>query len=79
MKADEYDALIRDPSDFWLRTNLPRIFGVFKAFSQLLPWTSFEEIAIQSFVPFGNPEIQAGFKALLEAGTESLKWLAKVG
>jgi uroporphyrinogen-III decarboxylase len=79
MKADEYDALIRDPSDFWLRTYLPRIFGVFKAFSQLPPWTSFEEIAIQSFVPFGNPDIQAGFKALLDAGTESLKWLGKVG
>ena len=79
MKADEYDALIRDPSDFWLRTYLPRVFGVFKAFPQLPPWTSFEEIAIQSFVPFGLPDIQAGFKALLEAGTESLKWLAAVG
>jgi hypothetical protein len=79
MKADEYDALIRDPSDFWLRTYLPRVFGVFKAFPQLPPWTSFEEIAIQSFVPFGLPEVQAGFKALLEAGTESLKWLAAVG
>jgi hypothetical protein len=79
MKADEYDALIRDPSDFWLRTYLPRVFGVFKAFPQLPPWTSFEEIAIQNFVPFGIPEVQAGFKALLEAGTESLKWLAAVG
>jgi hypothetical protein len=79
MKADEYDALIRDPSDFWLRTYMPRVFGVMKAFPQLPPLTSFEEIAIQSFVPFGNPDIQAGFRALLDAGTESLKWLAKVG
>ncbi len=79
MKADEYDALIRDPSDFWLRTYMPRVFGVLKAFPQLPAWTSFEEIAIQSFIPFGLPDIQAGFKALLEAGTESLKWLAAVG
>jgi uroporphyrinogen-III decarboxylase len=79
MKADEYDALIRDPSDFWLRTYLPRVFGAFKAFTQLPPWTSFEEIAIQSFVPFGLPDIQAGFQALLEAGRESLKWLASAG
>jgi hypothetical protein len=79
MKADEYDALIKDPSNFWLRIYLPRIFGVFKAFTQLPPWTSFEEIAIQNLVPFGLPDIQAGFKALLEAGTESLKWLMKVG
>ena len=79
MQADEYDALIKDPSNFWLRIYLPRIFGVFKAFPQLPPWTSFEEIAIQNLVPFGLPDVQAGFKALLEAGTESLKWIMKVG
>jgi hypothetical protein len=79
MKASEYDALIRDPSDFWLRTYLPRVFGAFKAFTTLPPWTSFEEIAIQSFIAYGMPDVQAGFKALLEAGSESLKWLAVVG
>ena len=79
MKADEYDALIKDPSDFWLRTYMPRVFGAFKAFTQLPPWTSFEEIAIQSFVPFGMPDVQAGFQALLEAGRESLSWMAVVG
>ena len=79
MKADEYDALIKDPSNFWLRTYMPRVFGALKAFPQLPPLTSFEEIAIQSFVPFGFPEVQEGFKALMAAGTESLKWLASVG
>ena len=79
MKADEYDALIKDPSDFWLRTYMPRVFGAFKAFNTLPPWTSFEEIAIQSFVPFGMPDVQAGFQALLEAGRESLRWIAVVG
>lgn len=79
MKADEYDALIKDPTNFWLRTYMPRVFGAFKAFPQLPPLTSFEEIAIQSFVPFGLPDVQAGFQALLEAGTESLKWVAAVG
>ncbi len=79
MKADEYDALIKDPSNFWLRTYMPRVFGALKAFPQLPPLTSFEEIAIQSFVPFGLPDVQAGFKALMEAGTESLKWVAVVG
>ena len=79
MKPDEYDTLIRDPSDFWLRTYMPRVFGALKGFPQLPALTSFEEIAIQSFVPFGMPEVQDGFKALMEAGTESLKWLAAVG
>ena len=79
MKANEYDALINDPSDFWLRIYMPRVFGAFKAFTTLPPLTSFEEIAIQSFVPFGMPDVQAGFQALLEAGRESLKWIAAVG
>ena len=30
MTADEYDAFIRDPSDFWIRTFLPRAFGAFE-------------------------------------------------
>jgi uroporphyrinogen-III decarboxylase len=79
MKASEYDALIKDPSDFWLRIYMPRVFGAFKAFQTLPPLTSFEEIAIQSFVPFGMPDVQAGFQALLEAGRESLLWIAAVG
>jgi hypothetical protein len=78
MKADEYDALIKDPSNFWLRTYMPRVFGALKGFPQLPPWTTFEEIAIQSFIPFGLPDVQAGFEALLEAGRESLKWATAV-
>ena len=49
MKADEYDSLIKDPSNFWLQTYMPRVFGAFKGFSQLPPLTSFEEIATQAF------------------------------
>ncbi|OGO32756.1 MAG: hypothetical protein A2Z29_07940 [Chloroflexi bacterium RBG_16_56_11] len=79
MKPDEYDALINDPSDFWLRTYMPRVFGALKAFGQLPPLTSFEEIATMSFLSFGLPEVQAGFQALLEAGRETLRWAAVVG
>ncbi len=79
MKADEYDALIRDPSDFWLRTYLPRVFGALKGFTQLPSWTSFEEIVTGNFLPFANPEVQAGFNAMAKAGMESLKWIAAVG
>ena len=78
MKPSEYDALIRDPSDFWLRTYLPRIFGAFSAFGQMSPWTAFEEIPSTAFLSFGNPAVQAGFNALMQAGTESLKWFGAV-
>jgi hypothetical protein len=79
MKPEEYDALIRDPSDFWLRTYLPRVFGALKAFNNLPPWTAFQEIVTGDFLPFANPEVQAGLNALMKAGMESLKWAAAVG
>jgi hypothetical protein len=34
-KADEYDNLISDPTDFWLRTYLPRIAKAFEPFRRL--------------------------------------------
>ena len=74
MKADEYDDLIRDPSNFWLRTYLPRVFGVFEPLRDIPPFTSIEEIAIGSFVSYAEPEVQTTFKALVEAGRESKKW-----
>ncbi len=79
MKADEYDALINDPTNFWIRTYMPRVFGAFEAWRSIPAFTSFEEIAIQNFIPYGMPEVQASFQALLAAGTESLKWIMAVG
>jgi len=78
MKADEYDALIKDPSNFWLRIYLPRVFGAFEPLRYIPPFTTIEEIAIMSFVPYGRPDVQAAFEALLEAGRESMKWMSAV-
>jgi hypothetical protein len=79
MKADEYDTLINDPTNFWIRTYMPRIFGAFEAWRMIPAFTSFEEIAIQNFIPYGIPDVQASFEALLAAGTESMKWITAVG
>jgi len=79
MKADEYDALIKDPSNFWLRIYMPRVFGVFEPFRRLPPFTTIEEIVIMSFVPYGSKDVQAAFRALLAAGSESVKWIKAVG
>ena len=78
MKADEYDDLLKDPSNFWLRTYLPRVFGAFEPLRNIPPFTTIEEIAIMSFVAYGRPDVQAAFQALLEAGRESMKWVATV-
>jgi len=78
MKADEYDALIKDPSNFWLRIYMPRVFGAFEPLRNIPPFTTIEEIAIMSFVTYGRPDVQAAFEALLEAGRESMKWMSAV-
>ena len=76
MTADEYDALIQDPSYFFNNTYLPRICGALEPFSHLPNLTSFVKIVFVSplLIPFGMPPIQAAYKSLLEAGSEALKW-----
>ena len=37
MKADEYDAFMENPTDFWWRLFLPRIVGAFEPFRKLSP------------------------------------------
>lgn len=76
MKADEYDAFIQDPSYFFTTTYLPRIFGALEPFKMLPNLTVVAEMygAGGTFIPYGLPEVQAAYKALLEAGSEALKW-----
>lgn len=32
-----------------------------------------------NFIPYGTPPVQAAYKALLDAGTEALKWVGAIG
>jgi hypothetical protein len=70
MKPDEYDTLIRDPSDFWLRTFLPRVFGVLQPFTLLNPLTNWVEIPLVQLNVLAVPEAQAALLKLIEAGNE---------
>jgi uroporphyrinogen-III decarboxylase len=74
MKADEYDALIRDPSDFWLRFFLPRAAKALEPLQTLTQLTPMVGIPIFYFIQYGRPEIQEALKALMDAGTEGMKW-----
>jgi uroporphyrinogen-III decarboxylase len=78
MKPEEYDAFIRDPSDFLLRTYLPRSNGAFAGFRKLGPLTPFIGIPVFYITQFGDPEIRAAVQALLDAGQECAKWQAAV-
>jgi hypothetical protein len=76
MKADEYDDLIRDPSDFLMRKYMPRIFGKLQGFQKLGGLGSLLQMPFTStyLTAFGRPEMRTAFEALMSAGEEAIKW-----
>jgi len=74
MKADEYDALIRNPSDFWMRVYMPRIFGALESYQFLQPFTNIIELPATHFLPYTRPEVQDSLRRLIEVGNELSKW-----
>ena len=75
MLAEEYEDLIRDPSDFWLRKYFPRAYSIFDPFKTLPPLTSVIEIQNLPLWPLARPEVQAVLERLLEAGKELSRYL----
>jgi uroporphyrinogen-III decarboxylase len=74
MKADEYDALISDPSDYCLRTWLPRAIGATAPFSKLPSLTSMLGKPQGFLFALGQPDVQAAFQTLADAGREMAKY-----
>jgi hypothetical protein len=82
MKADEYDHFLKDPSDFFMRAYLPRIFGALEPWKMLSPLTDILELPFMGgyMVPVGIPPVQESFKKFLEAGLAAMEWIqAAVG
>jgi hypothetical protein len=81
VKADEYDALLQDPSDFFRRVYLPRVLGAFAPFSELPPLTYILELPTTgpNLAAYGLPVMQEALQKLAEAGREALKWIGYVG
>ncbi|MFC1921419.1 uroporphyrinogen decarboxylase family protein [Chloroflexota bacterium] len=76
MTADEYDDLIDDPSDFMMRTFIPRIFGKLEPFAKISPANMTLELPFTSvyMTGWGTPEIRSALEALMAAGEEAIKW-----
>lgn len=81
MKAEEYDALIQDPTDFWVRQYLPRIMGSLQPLTALSPLVDIMEMPLTpgNMAKYGLPQVQAALEKLLEAGREALNWQQKLG
>lgn len=81
MRADEYDQFIADPSGYFMRTYLPRVFGALGPWSMLPPLTDIIELPFvgASLIPVGLPPVQEAFKKYLEAGQAALEWIQAAG
>ncbi len=74
MKADEYDVLLNDPSDFCFRFYLPRTLGALEPFQRLSPFTHALGMPTSFLVLCTMPDVQAAFQAIVDAGREFGKW-----
>lgn len=79
MMSDEYDILMKNPSDFWMRIYLPRVLGVFEPLKQLQSLTDIWEAPASYFMPFMAPEFKDMLHRLEKAGDELAKWSEVVG
>jgi hypothetical protein len=71
MKADEYDDFILDPSDFWLRTYLPRVFGTLAPMRDFSPLPEIvENVSIGQFSVLANPQVRESLLKLVAVGDE---------
>ncbi|MBN2240930.1 MAG: hypothetical protein JW712_14265 [Dehalococcoidales bacterium] len=79
MMADEYDALIKNPADFWMRTYLPRVLGIFEPLTGLQPLTDIWESPASYFMPFMSPGVKEMLRKLADVGDELARWSEVVG
>ncbi len=79
MRDDEYDYLIRDPSDFFMRVYLPRVFGVFEPYRNLSTLYSLVELPHSYFIPFARPEFVEMWQKFNRIGEEVIRWRDIVG
>lgn len=77
MLADEYDMLINDPSNFFMRAYIPRVMGMLSPWQMLSPVTDFLELPFAGayMVPFGIPPVQESLRKLIEAGQVAMQWI----
>ena len=82
VEAEEfYEKFVDDPSDFMMRTYLPRVCSILEPL-KFLPsfstWFGYYIGILQNASHFGLPEVTKAFESLYRAGSEALKWANKL-
>ncbi len=78
MLADEYDLILRDPSDYTLRVLMPRVFGKLEVFGQLPPITGLlmGYFGMPSLSVIAIPEFARAFESFYKASQALLRHVA---
>jgi len=72
MKAEEYDSFLSDPSDFLLRTYLPRTYGALKPLTMLPSlFRSYYTRIARNIVVLATPEFRGAIENLLKASDQA--------
>lgn len=81
MKADEYELLLRDPSDFTLKVLMPRVFGKLEIFSQLPSVTSLlmGYFGMPALSVFALPDFVRAFESFYKASQALSRHVAANG
>jgi uroporphyrinogen-III decarboxylase len=77
MKADEYDWLMMDPTDYYLRVTLPRTNGLFEPFAKLPPLRLLMGGANWVAI-LANPEMRKVFQTLMDLSGEFMQHQAAI-
>ena len=81
MMADEYDAFLKDQSDYVLRYHIPRICGTMAPLSQLPPLSTLGygyRSALALAEAAAEPEVTDALEKLIAAGKELGRWKARM-
>ena len=75
MKADEYDAFLDDPSDYTIRTYLPRVIGTLEPLKTLPPIKAFllGYFGLPVSSAFTLPEVVSAFESFYKGGLAILR------
>jgi hypothetical protein len=75
MMPDEYADFIADPTAFWIKTYIPRVFGALGAMSLMPDFPRISEIVdvLHLVMPFGMPPVQEMLHRLMDAGSQAMR------
>ena len=76
MLPDEYEMLIDDPSDYWLRVYLPRVVEAFEPLAGLYPFTQMYQAnkLVARLTPLADRHVVAALRSLTAAAESYVKY-----